>query len=180
MVGVGFALLNMALDVLDHYDGIVYHQPCRQRDAEQSQRVDRKIQQLDEGECADQRNRNRDRWNDGAAPVLKKDEDHQNHEDDSFHQRDQHVLDRFSDCLGGVKGVLVDHPRREALGQPVQFGENLPVNIDGIGGRELGDADADRVDARYKPGQSYSPRPRVRRGQHLSTAPGCHRHWSSG
>ena len=65
------AFLNVALDVFDHHDGVIHHQSGGQRDAEQRQRIDRKPQQLDEGESSDQRNRNGHRGNNRAAPVLR-------------------------------------------------------------------------------------------------------------
>ena len=43
LVRVGFAFLDVALDVFDDDDGIVHHQSGGQRDAEQGQRVDREI-----------------------------------------------------------------------------------------------------------------------------------------
>ncbi len=56
-VGIGVIFVDMALDVFDHDDGIVHHQTGSQRDAEHGQRIDGKIKNLDEGEGADQRDR---------------------------------------------------------------------------------------------------------------------------
>ena len=77
-----FALLDVALDVLDDDDGVVDHQAGGQRDAEQGQRVDREAEQLDEGEGADQRHRDGDRRDERAAPVLQEEEDDQDDQDD--------------------------------------------------------------------------------------------------
>ena len=78
---------NMPLHVLDHHDRVVHHQARGQRDAEQSQRVDRESEELDKCKRSDQRYRNRYRGNDGRAPVQKEKKDHHDHNDDGFCQR---------------------------------------------------------------------------------------------
>ena len=52
-----FPFLDVALDILNHHDGVIHHQSGGQRDAEKGQGVDREAEQLDEGKRSDQRNR---------------------------------------------------------------------------------------------------------------------------
>src|ERR1039458_3462159 len=134
----------MALDVFNDDDGVVDDQTGGQRDAEQGQRVDGKTKQLDEGERADERNRNGDGGDDGGAPVFKEDEDNENHENDGFAQGGNDVADRFADGVGGVERQLVLHARRKALGEAIEFGNAAAVHFERVGGGELGDANADR------------------------------------
>ena len=85
-MGILFAFLNVALDVFDHHNGVIDHQASRQGDAKQGQGVDRESQDLHEGKGSNQRNRNGNRGDDGAAPVLQENEDHQNDQDNGFDQ----------------------------------------------------------------------------------------------
>ena len=73
--------------------------PGRQGDAKQHQCVDGKAQKLDEGESADQRDRNGHCRNDRAAPILQNREDHQDDQHNRFDQRGKHVPDRLADRL---------------------------------------------------------------------------------
>ena len=61
LAALGLAFLQVALDVFNHDDRVVDHQAGGERDAEQSQRVDGKAEQLDESKRPDERNRNGDR-----------------------------------------------------------------------------------------------------------------------
>ena len=76
------ALSHVALDVLDDDDGVVHHQAGGQRDAEERQGVDGEAEELDEAEGADQRDRDGDRGDQRAAPVLQEEEDDEDDEDD--------------------------------------------------------------------------------------------------
>ena len=72
------AVGDVALDVLDHDDGVVDHDADGQHQAEQRQGVEREAERRHDGEGADQRHRDRDQRDDGGAPVLQEDE----HDDD--------------------------------------------------------------------------------------------------
>ncbi len=142
---VAVLLAHVALDVLDDDDGVVHHQPGGEHDAEQRQRVDGEIQQLDESEGADQRDRNCDRGNQGAAPVLQEDEHHQHDEDDGFNQGLQHFADGVADKRRGVEGDRVLQTGRKAFREPVQLGADGLVHVESVGGGQLAYADADAV-----------------------------------
>jgi hypothetical protein len=62
--------LDMPLDVLDHDDRVVDDDAGGEDDAEQRQRVDGVAHQLDEGERADERDRDREHGDERAAPRL--------------------------------------------------------------------------------------------------------------
>ena len=68
----------------------------------------------DEGEGADERNRNGDGGNDGGAPVEQEEKDDSDDDDDGLGQRDQHFADRVADGGGGVEGDGVLKARRES------------------------------------------------------------------
>ena len=105
-VRVGLVIVDMALHVLDHHDGIVHHQARRQRDAEHGQRIDGKAEDLDEGERAHQRDRDGDGRDDGCAPVEQKEKDDDNDNDDCFAQRAHDFADGVADNGGGVERNL--------------------------------------------------------------------------
>ena len=64
-----------------------------------------KAEQLDEGEGADERNRNRDCWDDGCTPVKQKKKDDDDHDYDCFKQRGQHFMDRVTDYSCRIEGT---------------------------------------------------------------------------
>ena len=112
-----------------------------------------KSQQLDESESADQRYRDRDRRNQGAAPILQKDQHDQHDEEDGFRKRLQYFADGIADKRRGVERDFVLQAGRKPLGKPVQFGADGLVDIEGIGGGQLRHADTDAVVAvEAKPG----------------------------
>ena len=80
--GVRLALVQMTLDVFDNDDGVVDDQTRSERDAEQRQRVDGKTEQFNKSESPDERNWDRDRRDDGGAPIFQKNEDDQDDQED--------------------------------------------------------------------------------------------------
>ena len=72
--------------VFDHDDGVVHQGADHQNQREHGQSIDAHVQEVEEEEGADERYRNRDRWNDRRAPVLQEevgDHHHQNEGEDS-------------------------------------------------------------------------------------------------
>ena len=141
----GLAFLQVALDVFNDDDHVVDDQPRRQSDAKKRQRVDGKAEQLYESERPDERNRSGDEVNDRRPPVAEENEDHQDDQQDRRTHRKNHVADGFADGIGGVEGDLIFHAGRKALGKAIEFGDAASMNIERVGGGELGDGDADRV-----------------------------------
>ena len=91
--------LDIALDVLDHDDGVVDHDADRQHQPEQRQIVEREAEHRHEEERADQRHRNGDDRDDRRAPGLQEQDDDQNDEDDRLDDRLLHRVDRLLDEL---------------------------------------------------------------------------------
>ena len=107
---------DIALDVLDHDDGVVDHDADGQHQAEQGQHVEREAEGVEHGEGADQRHRDGHDRHDRGAPGLQEDEDD---DDDQHHRLEDRLVDlvdRFRDELGRVVDDLVGEPRREILG----------------------------------------------------------------
>src|SRR5258708_33120197 len=135
----------MALDVFDNYDGVVDYQAGGERNAEQRQRIDGEAEQLDEREGADERDRNRDRGDDGGTPVFEENEDYQNDKEDGRAERRDYVADGFTDRVGDIEGNLILHAGRKALGKALEFGEALAMYVEGVGGGKLSNAEANRI-----------------------------------
>ena len=148
LVRIGVLHGDVALDVLDDHDGVVHHQAGGQRNAEESERIDGKAKNFDESEGSDQRNRNGDGGDDGGAPIQQKEEDDADDDHDGHGQRNQHFANRVADHGGRVEGDGVFQSRRKFLRQIGQRGLGRAVHFEGVGVRELFDADAHRVAAR--------------------------------
>ena len=136
-------MLEVPLDVLDDHDGIVNDQTGRQGQPEEGQGVDGEVEELDEGEGADQRDRDGEGRYQGAGEALQEDEDHQHDEQDREEQRDHHFPHGLPDHRGGVEGDLVADALRERFRQLVHLGEDRLVDLQRVRRRELRDAEAD-------------------------------------
>ncbi len=78
------ALADIAFDILDHDDGVVDDDTDGQDKGEQRQGVDRIAQAQQDGEGADQGDRDGHHRDDGRAPGLQEDQDHDGHQDHGF------------------------------------------------------------------------------------------------
>ena len=137
--------MEVPLNVFDHDNGIVYHKPRSQRDPEQSQCIDRKSQQFDEGKRADERNRNSHGGNDCAAPVFEKNKNDEDDQDDRLEQRAQNVIDGFAHRIRSIECQLIFHSWREAFGKPVQLRDGFAVHFQCIRIGQLRKPDAHAV-----------------------------------
>ncbi len=117
----GFARMqarrDIALDVLDHDDGVIDHDADRQHQPEQRQIVEREAERRHEEERADQRYRYGDQRNDRRAPGLQEHDHHQHDEHDRLADGLDHGVDRLLDELGRIEENGVFDPRREPLRQ---------------------------------------------------------------
>ena len=112
-----FALLQMAVDVLHHHDGVVDHEPDRQHHRQQRQQVEAEAHRQHQAADADQRQRNRDHGNDDRAERGQEQEDHHDHDQHGFAKRLLHLVDRRLNELGGIVGHLHLHRRRQVAFQ---------------------------------------------------------------
>ena len=101
------------LDRLDHHDGVVDDQTDRQHETEEGERVQRETEEREQGKGAHQRDRHRKGRDQGRAPVLEEDEDHDQHEDHRLHERLLDVLHAGRHGQGGVERGLHLETRRE-------------------------------------------------------------------
>src|SRR5882724_11868807 len=82
---------QIALDVLHHHDGVVHHDADRKDQAEQRQIVEREAERRHDEEGADQRYRDGNDRNDGGAPGLQEQDDHEHDQHERFEQRLYHL-----------------------------------------------------------------------------------------
>jgi hypothetical protein len=131
--------LNVALHVLHYHDGVIHHDADGQHHAEQGQGVDGVAKAEHQREGADDGHRHRQQRDDGRAPGLQEDDDHQHHQGDGLQQGGDHRLDAGPYELGRVIDDAVLHRGRKVLGQ---FGHGLAYllrNVQCVGARRLED-----------------------------------------
>ena len=97
-------VLDVAVDVLDHDDRVVDHQPDRQHEGEQRQEIDRIAQRQQEHHHADQRQRDGDDRDQRRAQIAEEQEDDDDDDQRRLDQRLGHLADRGADEFGGVIG----------------------------------------------------------------------------
>ena len=101
-------LFDVPVDVLQHHDGIVHHQPNRQHQRQQGKRVDGKAGQGHQRKSAHQTHRNGDDGNDGRAQGAQEHKNHQRHQHHRLGNGLVHALDRAVDehrvVVGDVDG----------------------------------------------------------------------------
>ena len=104
------ALADVALDVLDHDDGVVDHDADGEHETEQREIVQREAEGRQHGEGADQRHRDGDDGDDRGAPGLQEQDDHHHDEDDCLEHGLDHGLDGLRDEDGRVVDDVVAQP----------------------------------------------------------------------
>ena len=129
-----------AFHVLQHHDGVVHHDTDGQHHAEQGQGVDGVAQGVHAREGTDDGHGHGDAGDEGGAPALQEDEDHDEHQDHGFHQGMDHFIDGFHDEFVGVHDDLVGHPFGEVPGQLLEAGGDGVAGSDGIGAGQQVDA----------------------------------------
>ena len=139
------ALLDIMRGALDHHDGVVDHDADRQHDREQRGEVHREAERPHHGEGADDRDRHGGRRHQHGAPVLQKDQDHDQHQHRRLDQRLVDLVDRGIDEHRGVERYGVDEALRESLRQLRHFGFDDMLDIERVGAGRLIDADTGRL-----------------------------------
>src|SRR4029077_15226728 len=96
-------------------------------------------------EGSNKRDRDRDRGNKRAAPVLQKNENYKHDESDRLEQSVEHVFNRFADdgCRIKCDGIL--DAGREVLRKALELGLCCFINSERIGAGQLSDAEPDSV-----------------------------------
>ena len=127
----------MAFHVFNHHNGIIDYQSRGQRDAKQGERIDGEAEKLGEDKRSHKRNRNGDGRNNRAAPSLQEKENHDDHDQDGFRKRLEHLADRFAHRARCVKCYLVFQAGGEALCQPLHLCLHVAPHLQGVGIGEL-------------------------------------------
>ena len=103
------ALRQIALDILDHHDRVIDCDAHREHQTKQGQVVNREAEGLHHRKGPDERDRNRDDWNDGRAPGLQEQQDHQHHQQHRLKNTEIDFVHGFFDELGGIERDLGRH-----------------------------------------------------------------------
>ena len=134
-------LLDVALDRLDHHDGVVHHEADGQHQAEERQRVDREAQEREDHERADQRDRHRQQRDQGRPEALEEDEDDDGHQGEGLDERYHDLPDAGGHRQGRVeRRHVVKIVRESRLGLLHQLRRRLH-GLDGVGAGQLVDGD---------------------------------------
>jgi hypothetical protein len=145
--GRRLALVDTALDVLDHDDGVVDHQADGQHQGQQGQQVQREAQRGQHDEGRQDADRRDDRRDQSRAPAAQEQQVDQGDQGDRDAHGDPHLVDR----LGGEHRVVDRHdhlgPGRQGLVDRLDFLADGLRDRDVIGLRLAGQGDADLVDA---------------------------------
>ena len=104
---------DISFYVFDDDDRIVHHNPNRQHQPKQRQRIKRKAQRQHDRKRSNQRHRKRQQWNDGGAPRLQEDQHHNHDQDQRFDKRVTHSLNRFAHENRWVVDDFVVHTLRK-------------------------------------------------------------------
>src|SRR5580704_3936146 len=109
----GISRFQVAIDVLDHHDGVVHHKAGGNGERHKRQIIQAVAQQVHHAEGPDQRKRYSYARNHGGGKVPKKQKDNQHHEPNRQHQLKFHVLHGSPDRGGPVGENLHFHRRRQ-------------------------------------------------------------------
>ena len=88
-------LVHYAFDILHHDDGIVHHNTDGKDQSQQRHHVERETECQHHAECSDQRYGHRYDGDKRGAPVLQRQEDHEDHQQQRLEERMVDLLDRL-------------------------------------------------------------------------------------
>src|ERR1035438_3228877 len=102
----------MADDVFQHDDGVVHHEADGKDEGHHGEVVETVIQQVHDGEGADDGERQGQAGDDGGRDIAQEQEDHQHHEAERQDHGELDVVVAFADAVGAVvEDVHVDGGR---------------------------------------------------------------------
>ena len=119
---------DIALDVFDNHDGVVHHDADGQHQTEQRQRVDAEAEGEHHGKRSDEGHGHGGEWNDGSAPGLEKNDDHNDNQQDGLkecvdhrfngmaHEDSRVIHHRVIDTVGEIF-LQVGHCLADVLGK---------------------------------------------------------------
>ncbi len=94
----------MPLDVLDHHDRVVHHQPDGEHHCQQRQKVEREPKNLHQKYRTDQRHRDGHHRHQHRAQRAEEEEDHDHHDQQCLEQGLHHFVDRVLNVGRSVVG----------------------------------------------------------------------------
>ncbi len=128
-----FALLDTAVDIFQHHDGVIHHQPDTQNQRQQGENIDGKAHRVDENRRCHQTDRHRDARNQGGARRAEKRVDHQHHQD---HRDAERLVNLVDGALDEDRGIVVFanfQLWRQAMAQQLDGLAGAVGDIHGIG-----------------------------------------------
>ena len=131
----------MAIDVLEHDDRIIHHQPDRQHHRQQREGVDREAGCQHQRKGGDQTDRDGDEGNEGCTQRMQENDDHDGDQRDCLENGAVDRLDRAVDEHGVVVGDLDRHAGRQVVLDVRQLGTHRIGQHQRVGGGLLDDAD---------------------------------------
>jgi hypothetical protein len=140
------ALIDTALDVLEHDDRIVDHQADGEDQRQQRQDVDRVPHGVHEDEAADQRDRDGHRRHQCGAERAQEQQNDQHHQAQSFEQAFQHLVNRGIDEDRIVGADLDPHAIGQHRLQGLDLGAHSLGDRHGVRLRLAQHGEADRLD----------------------------------
>ena len=126
-------MLDVAIDVLHHDDGVVDHEADSDGQRHQRQVVEAEMHQIHRRERAGERQRHRHARNERRPEIAQEQKDHQHHQADGEQQREFDVQDRGADGDGAVENGFDLDRRRDARRELRQFGLDLVDGVDDVG-----------------------------------------------
>ena len=133
----GEACFDVAFRGFHHHDGVVHHETDGEHQTEKRKRVQRKSENRKKGECADERYRHGEQWNQRRAPALEKNKNHEDHEHQRDDQRAHDVVHAFRNRQCRVERNRVIQIHRKTLFELGHELEHFLFVFQRIGTRQL-------------------------------------------
>ena len=127
------AVLDVAVDVLHHDDGVVDHEADRDRQRHQRQVVEAEIEQVHRRAGSEQRERHGDARDERGPEIAQEQENDQHHEGDRQPERELHVGHRGADGRGAVENGLHLDRRRNPCSELRELVLDLVDRLDDVG-----------------------------------------------
>src|ERR1035438_3095516 len=127
------AQFDMADDVFQHDDGVVHLAADGKDQRHHGQVVQAVIQQVHDGEGADDGKRQGQAGDDGSRDVAQEQEDHQHHQAEGQDHSELDVLVAFADAVGAVVEDIHVHRGRQLVAEDGEQVLDAVGNFDGVG-----------------------------------------------
>ena len=133
----------MPLDVFNHHDRVVDHEPHREHDGEQREQIDGEAGRHHQEDGADQGDRNRHDRDDDRAHGAEEQEDDEDDDEERLREGLQDLVDGTLDVLRRIVRDAGLHPDGELRSDARHRLAHPPDHLQRIGGRKHPDAHED-------------------------------------